>query len=327
MICLSACSIQNAEEIESAEEENKINESSEARVISSGQPSENVREKEEPETDSGEKLATNESISIANNGSFFVQYGEFVYYREYNNESFEKDAVFAEYSGIPNTSKKMMRIDSDGNKEALFDDTGSGKIFILSNRMFLNSGFDGPIYSTDFSGENRVDYGNGTLAAVDISEGILICSTESGMALIKSASGETQNIPGTSFLYYSDADKTVFFTYDDSPLGEIKLGAINIDGSGEKTIVQTEALYEDDAMSLESTQVQNVQEDGECLYFSYGGFAGTGNFYQGGNIARAKKDGSTFEVLIGDELLAGPDFIVINEKGIKSIIYDIITIS
>ena len=57
---------------------------------------------------------------------------------------------------------------------------------------------------------------------------------------------------------------------------------------------------------------------GEDIYFSYGSYAGTGMFFQGGRIMRVKKDGSQAEVAAGAGELQDAIFTVREDGTVES---------
>ncbi|MGB4661366.1 MAG: hypothetical protein WBI07_19490, partial [Mobilitalea sp.] len=53
------------------------------------------------------------------------------------------------------------------------------------------------------------------------------------------------------------------------------------------------------------TVIPCIQLVEDTIYFSYGAYGGTGNFYQGGRIVKVMKDGTGFEVLLGNPEVNG----------------------
>jgi hypothetical protein len=85
--------------------------------------------------------------------------------------------------------------------------------------------------------------------------------------------------------------------YDTSVMGTVKLVSVHVDGTMETVLTITEPdLYE---YGDRGTEIQCFQMVGDRIYFSYGAYGGTGNFYQGGKIASVNKDGSDFQLLAG----------------------------
>jgi len=124
----------------------------------------------------------------ANNGGSYVYHNGATYFRQYNADCFEGIGEW----GIPrerheNTSKKMMRIDSDGI-QTVFDDDGTDGIFIDSKGNFYLNRFkneDGDYgyeaYSFDPKGKLRwtADNNVGKIFALDETRGLLICEGRS----------------------------------------------------------------------------------------------------------------------------------------------------
>lgn len=267
------------------------------------------------------------AAAIGNNGGQYVKQGSYTYYREYTSANFEEVGLMGGYALIPDTSKKMMRIDDIGNKEALFDDVGSGAIFIYNGHMYLHTGeslYDSSssVYSVDLMGNDKKEHGEGFIHALDTKKGVLICKNPGsyGVAIMDCKTGEKEIISNSSFLCY-DYDKSVlYFTFDDAPEGTIKIGSVRYDETAKKQLAAFDAnIYGGGPMAY----IQQTQLATGYLYFSYGIYAGSGNYYQGGKIARVKTNGCGFEELAGtDGSFVGDEFIVLRKGNSDYLIYD-----
>ncbi len=273
-----------------------------------------------------------------NNGGYYVQYGGYTYYREYHDDSFEKSAVFARYAHAKGSSKKMMRVDNEGNKEELFTDTGAGKIFIYNNRFYLQCSVleneISEIYSVDFSGADRKDYGSGSIKTLDPYRGIIVCEEATGDIRIRNTSiincrsrAKIATVAG-KYLHYGESDGMLYFSYHNTPADQIRIGSVRADGYDEKVLFSKKMDFFDDAAEANSVAIQHVQIVDDYLYFSFGSRSGTYNIgydglfryrselpYNGGVIARIKKDGSNFNVLAGEKgKLVQEKFLVIQKS-------------
>jgi len=95
--------------------------------------------------------------AFANNGGLYVYHNGATYFRQYNADCFEEIGEWGVPREIPGTKKKMMRMDADGNMRELFDDNGTGGIFIDSKGNFYlcREGDSSQIYSLDTRGNVR----------------------------------------------------------------------------------------------------------------------------------------------------------------------------
>ena len=88
-------------------------------------------------------------------------------------------------------------------------------------------------------------------------------------------------------VYYSP----VIEDYDSASRGEIMLCSSNPDASDFRMIYHGLADLYDYSMGS-ACAIAQIRFSDEFIYFSYGAIAGTGHFYQGGNIIRVRYDGS-----------------------------------
>ena len=293
-----------------------------------------------PEPTVSEPSNVDLSGAVINNGGLFVTYKENIYYRQYNAESYEATGLFGSYNPTINTGKNMMCLYKDGTAKAIFQDYGEGPIFICNDKMYLQRPADNNesiLYSIDLDGKNQIELGNGSMEGFDDTTGILVCLMRDAndidqLSTIQCSSQEikklTLSIPCSEvlavrngFIYYKGE-----VSYEESAYGKMKLCKVAIDGSQEMLLAETAGdLYEYESYGTEIPCIQFVND---IIYFSYGGYAGTGYFYQGGMIARVNTDGSNFEILLGTDKeidgvysnLVAETFYVVSE-GDRNILY------
>ena len=249
---------------------------------------------------------------IINNGGLYVSYKGNVYYRQYTSDSYNSEGLFGTYESIVGAKKNMMRMKPDGTAEIAFSDTGEGNIYICNDRMYLeklNKGYIPIVYAVNLDGSNEQEIGTGWVKGIDEETGTLVCvfadeENTYQLHMLDGSTGETKKydleVPCSEFLALKDG--VIYYSgeveSEASTLGEIKLCSVNLDGSNEQLLVHTDAdLYE---FGDRGTIVPCMQFVGDTIYFSYGAYGGTGNYYQGGKISKVEKDGSDFTVLLGD---------------------------
>ena len=281
--------------------------------------------------------------SVINNGGSYVKYNGNVYYREYNAHSVDSSGLFANYDYVSGAVKDMVCLAPDGGKQVLFKDKGSGGIYIYNDQFYLEeinsapntndsvngSVYTSTIYTVALNGENRHDLAGGNIKAIDEKAGLLICAKEndfwSSNIFTINLSNYSVKTLATDCTFTTEHDGVVYYEEnvddDNSRKGQICLEAVTTDGSQRKKIVTTGTdLYPDGGGG--PSKIQCIQFVGEDIYFSYGSYAGSGNFFQGGNICRVKKDGSGFEKLINGSVtemshsgnITDPNFIILSKN-------------
>ncbi len=274
-------------------------------------------------------ISDNESVKpsileISNNGKDYVQLGDYTYYREYGKESFREYGLGHNYEYTENNSKKMVKISEHGEKEELFEDTGVGEIFILNNRMYLKEN-DDQLYSVDFAGKNRKNYSKGNFKYVDEKNNKIIYSDlNNNIVIINSLDKEEFIIPNSEFILYDKENFIIYFCEQtnlrDNDNDTIALGAVNIDGSDKKILKNISRNDED---MLSPLEIIHIQLKDDYIYLSYGSFEGTMRAYNG-SIARMKKDGTDFDILVETEI---EDFLIVEKEGKDYLIFDDISMS
>lgn len=279
------------------------------------------------------------SEKAVNNGGLYVKHNGFTYYRRYQAGNFETTGLWGDYYILPGLPNEMMRLKEDGTSEVAFADDGSGDIYICNDRMYLQRQTDyiSVVYSVDPDGSNKKDLFYGSIEGIDEASDTLVCillnkDDKYVPATLNTITGKITEleltIPYTvlltvhqGFIYYlGEVD------YQASALGKMKLCRVAIDGTQEQLLAESDGnLYEFDTFGTEIPCLQFVDD---TIYFSYGGYAGTGHFYQGGLIARVNTDGSDYKVLAGTVTgteyysdLVYDSFIVVKEGNRKTLYF------
>lgn len=252
----------------------------------------------------------NANNQTLNNGGLYVNYRGSTYYRQYTKDSYSPTGLWGDYAPIADVAKNMIRSNEDGTTAIAFSDIGAGPIYISNDRMYLEKPTQNSvdIYSISIDGSDPKEFGAGKICGIDEATGTVVCLLSgpdnlSNLALIHSATGDmVKPVLSTpcqkvltiheGIIYYQGVVE-----YEQSCLGKMKLCRVNIDGTDEQTIAETDAtLYE---YATYGTEIPCFQFIDHTIYFSYGGYSGTGYFYQGGRIAKVDIDGSNFEILLG----------------------------
>ena len=281
---------------------------------------------------------------VFNNGGLYVKYNGNVYYRQYTADSYAPEGIFGVYEAIPGVKKNMIRMSQDGTKEKAFSDTGIGNIYIYQDKMYLgkvNEFYIPVVYAVDLDGSNEQEIGTGWIEGIDEVSGTLICtlvndSNTYQLHKLDIATSELNEydleVPCAEVLAIREG--VIYYSgevdFEDSVKGKIKFSRVNIDGTKEMLLAETDTdLYEYGDRGTRITCIQFVEE---TIYFSYGAYGGTGNFYQGGRIAKVNINGSEFKILLGDVVgeeaydydLTEDTFYVVSENGLNVLYYTLL---
>ena len=132
-------------------------------------------------------------------------------------------------------------------------------------------------------------------------------------------------IPNSEFILYDKENFVIYFCEQTKPRDNdnnntVTLGSINIDGSDKKILKN---ISRNDENMMSPLEIIHIQLKGDYIYLSYGSFEGTMNVYNG-SIARMKKDGTDFGILVATET---EDFLIVEKEGKDYLIFDDTSIS
>lgn len=273
-----------------------------------------------------------ENCEVSNNGGTVVKYGDQIVYWKYNSESYEKQAVLAAYSLIATTQNELVYENADGIKETILTTTGAGNLYILGDKLYFEKMLS--LSEREINVISKVDgkWDRTTLATVCKGR-ILAVDEEREILIIEKIDGSNNVISSIdikadkiseiysegSFLAYDDGK--IFYqipasNFTNGALGELGIGVVDLDGNNALLVTTMPNLYE--FADGGEVDVQCMQVHNGYVYYSYGGYAGTANYYQGGNVCRVTLDGKNNEVLATD---AAEQFYVYDENGKTKLIY------
>ena len=305
-------------------------ESSESQAPESSAPSLAAETETSPSADNSSSrqftLAAGLNLSLSDRLFSYKQDGNHVYYRRYNENSFAETGIFQGYAWNSGSVSEIVRLEEDGTLKVLFEDNGFGPVHPFGDRLYLTDSpylYEARLYSTSLDGNNRVDYGIGQVLAADKDRGLLLCL---GMETQDSA------VSYTIFTINSSGSANTLVTLDQRPEapiyenGEVYYGLTAADaesaGSTSASTAYLTSLYrlsladgssrelataKMEAYSSVTAQVLKLL-DGR-LYFSCGGYAGSGNFFQGGILGSVSQTGGEITMLADEEhQTADPEF-------------------
>lgn len=262
------------------------------------------------------------------NSVYVYQDGK-VYYRRYNEDSYENAALWGNYDfyPIPETKKEIVCVDADGVETVLFEDEGYGDIYLVNNRFYMTDGklhdtYAGKrLYSVDMQGNGRIDYGDGSIYTVDTEREIFVLEMWEDSTvyyIMNYETGEKKRLfPdsvdcfGIRILDYQDG--WIYYTtseYDyipDSPVS--KLCAVSIEGEQREIIgIISSPPY--------GGYIIDAEVDKERAYFIFGTYAGSGVDFQVGLLISVKLDGTDYKAVWTED----DTFYLCHDKG-KALVY------
>lgn len=256
-----------------------------------------------------------------------------VYYRRYHEDAFEETGLWGYYRFVPETKKEIVCIDSDGRETELFDDQGYGNIYLIDDRFYMTGAElyeeDGVIcrhmqlYSVDMQGNDRIDYGNGKILAIDRERNIIIVEVKESPLyyyyVIDYKTGEKKAIDITDhypiyqdgWLYHEETIDNDYFLYH-------KWYALSLEGE-EKEIIAITSECNNWEVSRHGEGMVCTAVDEDRTYFIYGGYDGSANVFQGGKLVSVKHDGTDYKAVPVDS----EGFYLCHENGRPLVYFDL----
>ena len=238
-----------------------------------------------------------------------------VYYRQYHKDSYEEGALWGIYQATAGTDKEIVRIDADGEKTVLFHDKGYGNIYLMGERFYMTElvsrrGEDDVertypnLYSVDMQGRDRIDYGeHGLICFVDWDKNRIVMSfymedtRETVFSVLNTENGELTVLPLDTVMYRTFWDYHDGWCYFEEDCGDgiYRIVAVSLTGERREIIALTSDQAAEEYGYREG--ICDLRVEGERIYIVFGGYAGSGNFYQGGRILTTRLDGSDYRAI------------------------------
>lgn len=233
-------------------------------------------------------------IQVKNNGRYFVQIEDKIYFWKLKKESRKETALFGQYSEDSTIKNDLICMNSLGEQNVILNDFGIGKIYVSNNKLFLSSHTNlekGITYSIDLDGQNKKVYEN-IEEIIDANNNYIIYKSNSKVYTMNTNNDkytEVFNIGEYEFLkLYNDN----IYYYKTPQYGDttITLKSMNLEGKQNKVIKE---------ISVEGIQIQNDYSivdimqfdiDNNNFYVSYGYTDGTAQIVQDSEICIFRKD-------------------------------------
>lgn len=256
-----------------------------------------------------------------------------VYYRQYHKDSYEEGAVWGNYQATVGTDKEIVRIDADGEKTVLFRDKGCGDFYLMGDRFCMEelvTKKDGDmewtrtnVYSVDMQGRDRIDYGeNGSICFADKDRNCIVMefyiedTKEKYFAVLDAADGELTRMPldTTDYCCFWDYHDGWCYFEENHWDGISRIVAVSLEGERREIVALASDKTEEECGYNEG--VCDLRVVGERIYIVFGGYAGSGHFYQGGRILTTKLDGSDYRAIE-----CSADYYYVRQEQGRSLVY------
>lgn len=257
-----------------------------------------------------------------NNGGNVVGYRGNYYYWKYSSQSLAADGLFAYYPYVQTAENQLVCRHDDGTEEILLSAAGNGPIFIVGDRIYLTA--DGiNLYSVNLEGKDREEHGDFEPWAADEKAGTLAgarsYASGGGVYLLSARDHSMTSIAPEGQYFLGAEDGYCYYgTSDIQGTPAAALWKAAMDGSGAVKLSQVAAS---EPWETAGISILEMMKSGDQIYYSYGTYAGTGGFFQGGGINCVDADGTETRVCVPDGELGAEEFLISEGDDGTSICY------
>lgn len=236
-------------------------------------------------------------------GSAHPTYANETYAWEYTKNSLKTAALFANYDYVTCDANQLVKTDANGKRTVIYQGNGYGNLWIVNERMYLyrnnsKENKERELFSLNMQGKDEHAYGDYEVHAVYDKYLVLTNSEETEIHVMDTETEDIQLLEADAQYLYTD-DDTVYFTEQPKDTDEhIVLASVKLDATERCRLAD---VRKEDVNQIIQTSanlyINCVQAVQDTVYFSCGTYGGSASVYQGGVLAKVKKDGSNFKVL------------------------------
>ena len=236
-------------------------------------------------------------------GSAHPTYANETYAWEYTKNSLKTAALFANYDYVTCDANQLVKTDANGKRTVIYQGNGYGNIWIVNERMYLyrnnsKENKERELFSLNMQGKDEHAYGDYEVHAVYDKYLVFTNSEETEIHVMDTETEDIQLLEADAQYLYTD-DDTVYFTEHPKDTDEhIVLASVKLDATERCRLAD---VRKEDVNQIIQTSanlyINCVQAVQDTVYFSCGTYGGSASVYQGGVLAKVKKDGSNFKVL------------------------------
>ena len=236
-------------------------------------------------------------------GSAHPTYANETYAWEYTKNSLKTAALFANYDYVTCDANQLVKTDANGKRTVIYQGNGYGNLWIVNERMYLyrnnsKENKERELFSLNMQGKDEHAYGDYEVHAVHDKYLVLTNSEETEIHVMDTETEDILLLETDAQYLYTD-DDTVYFTEHPKDTDEhIVLASVKLDATERCRLAD---VRKEDVNQIIQTStnlyINCVQVVKDKVYFSCGTYGGSASVYQGGVLAKVKKDGSNFKVL------------------------------
>ncbi len=236
-------------------------------------------------------------------GSAHPTYANETYAWEYTKNSLKTAALFANYDYVTCDANQLVKTDANGKRTVIYQGNGYGNLWIVNERMYLyrnnsKENKERELFSLNMQGKDEHAYGDYEVHAVYDKYLVLTNREETEIHVMDTETEDIQLLETDAQYLYTD-DDTVYFTEHPKDTDEhIVLASVKLDATERCRLAD---VRKEDVNQIIQTStnlyINCVQVVKDKVYFSCGTYGGSASVYQGGVLAKVKKDGSNFKVL------------------------------
>ena len=236
-------------------------------------------------------------------GSAHPTYANETYAWEYTTNSLKTAALFANYDYVTCDANQLVKTDANGKRTVIYQGNGYGNLWIVNERMYLyrnnsKENKERELFSLNMQGKDEHAYGDYEVHAVYDKYLVFTNSEETEIHVMDTETEDIQLLEADAQYLYTD-DDTVYFTEHPKDTDEhIVLASVKLDATERCRLAD---VRKEDVNQIIQTSanlyINCVQAVQDTVYFSCGTYGGSASVYQGGVLAKVKKDGSNFKVL------------------------------
>ena len=234
-------------------------------------------------------------------------------YWRYTADSFGKTALFGSFSPRFDVSNDLVALSSEGEK-VLVSAFGCGELCYAGEKLWYmagTGGYETEVRSVALDGSGETPYPLADILGLDADGRYLLGrDAQGGIRALDTETGSDRLLCENA-CFLALRGNTLLYTQAEEDFSALRLYAVETDGAGRRELAAPAFDFIEAFGGNVIAEIRFPTVDGTAyIYFSYGEIAGTGAFYQGGKIARARLDGGGWEIVAGEDGLAAADFLV-----------------
>ena len=236
-------------------------------------------------------------------GSAHPTYANETYAWEYTKNSLKTAALFANYDYVTCDANQLVKTDANGKRTVIYQGNGYGNLWIVNERMYLyrnnsKENKERELFSLNMQGKDEHAYGDYEVHAVYDKYLVPTNSEETEIYVMNTEAGKIQLLEKDAQYLYTDGDTVYFTEHPKDTDKHIVLASVKLDATERCRLAD---VRKEDVNQIIQTSanlyINCVQAVQDTVYFSCGTYGGSASVYQGGVLAKVKKDGSNFKVL------------------------------